>query len=220
MAQGYSAELKNSIVSRLLSNELSIRAAIEQYGICRQTLYRWRREALNDTIGAPQQKQSDQGMKRLNLPKNVSYLQAHRAVALMEELDDTQFGIYCRKNGLTTDAVKEWKAWFEKHPGAVSIEELQNSQKQARHLQQENLALNKRIGQQEKALAKAGTMLLMSKKPWRSLGKRQANLCRRSPAHTGVGKRRDGARAQSGRGLPSHRANGTDLSELVSEAGR
>ena len=45
-------------------------------------------------------------MSKLRLPKGVTYLQAYEAVAAKRLLSETDYGAYCRKNGLVNTTVE------------------------------------------------------------------------------------------------------------------
>lgn len=170
----YSEEFKNSVVSRILSKEISVAAATTQYKISKTTLYNWKAEALNGTISASQSKESMPTMsqpEKLRLPKGVEYLEAHEAVVLMKHLDEAAFGALCRTKGYLPDEVKKWDAWFIKHPMAVNAEELHAARKdlqkahgQAKESNSQISELKRTVAKQEKALSTAAVQLLLSKK--------------------------------------------------------
>ena len=110
-------------------------------------------------------------LTRLRLPKGVSYLQAHEAVTAMALLGESEFGAYCRKHGFTAEAVKGWSAWFADHPDMVCSDEHRETKKRLQAAQGEIQALGKKVRKQEKALAEAATMLLISKKAEAIFGK-------------------------------------------------
>lgn len=64
-------------------------------------------------------------MSKLRLPKGVTYLQAYEAVAAKRLLSETDYGAYCRKNGLVNTTVEVWSKWFVAHPDACNSEDLQ-----------------------------------------------------------------------------------------------
>ncbi len=167
----YSEEFRASLVERILSGEISVSAAAQTYKLAPQTIRAWRDKALAANMQASSNnKKSD--MKRLILPKNISYLKAHEAVILMRVLEESAFGKYCRKEGITTEDVKKWKLWFDEHPEACNREDLTTTQKELRGLVRENAEMNRELEKQKTALSKTATMLLLSKKAEAIWGKK------------------------------------------------
>ena len=115
----YSYEFKNHVVSRLLTGEVTIPQAQEQYGVSTFSLREWRKKALSqasESSAAETHAQESPQMSKLRLPKGVTYLQAYEAVAAKRLLSETDYGAYCRKNG---------RKWFVAHPDACNSEDLQ-----------------------------------------------------------------------------------------------
>ena len=159
----YSEEFRASVIERVLSGEISLKEASRTYKLATQTVRTWRDKALAANMQAsPNRKKSV--MKRLILPKSINYLKAHEAVVLMCVLEETAFGKYCRKEGITTEDVKKWKQWFDEHPEACNREDLTATQTELRGLVRENADMNRELEKQKTALSKTATMLLLSKK--------------------------------------------------------
>lgn len=96
----YSEEFKNHVVSRLLTGEVTIAQAQEQYGVSTFSLREWRKKALSqagESSTAETNAQENLQMSKLRLPKGVTYLQAYEAVAAKRLLSETDYGAYCRK---------------------------------------------------------------------------------------------------------------------------
>ena len=111
----YSDEFKNHVVSRLLTGEVTISQAQEQYGVSTFSLREWRKKALSqdgESSATETPAQENPQMSQLRLPKGVTYLQAHEAVAAKRLLSETDYGAYCRKNGLVNTTVEAWSKWF------------------------------------------------------------------------------------------------------------
>lgn len=164
----YSDELKNHVLSRLMAGEVNQLQASEQYGASTVTLRAWLKKALAQapsepvTVRTPTQMETP--MTKLKLPKGVSYLQAYGAVVAKQLLPEAEFGAYCRKHGLTSSAVAAWQRWFNDHPNACNVEDLQ-SERQLRQRAQSDLAAKKKeLARKEKALAETATMLVIAKK--------------------------------------------------------
>lgn len=77
----YSDEFKNHVVSRLLTGEVTIPQAQEQYGVSTFSLQEWRKKALSqasESSAAETHAQESPQMSKLRLPKGVTYLQPMR----------------------------------------------------------------------------------------------------------------------------------------------
>lgn len=90
----------------------------------------------------------------------------------MRVLEESAFGKYCRKEGITTEDVKKWKQWFDEHPEACNREDLTATQTELRGLVRENAEMNRELEKQKTALSKTATMLLLSKKAEAIWGKK------------------------------------------------
>ena len=162
----YSQEFKDSIVSKLLGGELTVQAASEMHHIPKTTLHAWKRKASLDKViddsGLKINKKSK--VEKLNLPKNVSYLDAYGAVILKKHLIDVEFGKYCREHGITTNDVDSWEEWFTKHPVAICIDELTSTEECLKDVQSKYKSAIVKIKDGEEALATLGKLLIVSKK--------------------------------------------------------
>jgi hypothetical protein len=87
-------------------------------------------------------------MDELDLPKGITYLKAYKAVVLKEVLSETEFGMYCRKEGITDGMVSEWQDWFKEHGDAVDSRKYKALQKET---QREKRAREKAEGMYELA---------------------------------------------------------------------
>lgn len=168
----YSQEFKDSIVARILAKELTAAEAHSQHSVALPTIYGWLRQARQAvSSGATTNAQGTQPMTTLKLPKGVTYLQAYEAVVLKKALSETDFGQYCRRQGLLSTTVDQWVAWFASHPNAVDEQELvakdkalSASQSTVYELRQTNAKQAQELSKKDKALANAATMLMLSKK--------------------------------------------------------
>ena len=185
----YSQEFKDNVVARLLSKELSISEAVEQYSIGKSTISYWLRIAREQAgCGTLPNKGNPKLMTSLKLPKGVTYLQAHTAVNAKAFMSESDFGQFCRKHGYLASAVDAWAEWFNNHPDAVdkklhdaqmsAMSELKkdNARKDReiasmrvkssprRSGKKDNARKDREIARKDKALADAATMLMLSKK--------------------------------------------------------
>lgn len=155
----------NNVVAHLLSKELSISEAVEQYSIGKSTISYWLRIAREQAgCGTLPNKGNPKLMASLKLPKGVTYLQAHTAVNAKAFMSETDFGQFCRKHGYLASTVDAWAEWFNNHPDAVD-KKLHDAQMSAMsELKKENARKDREIARKDKALADAATMLMLSKK--------------------------------------------------------
>ena len=163
----YSDEFKNHVVSRLLTGEVTISQAQEQYGVSTFSLREWRKKALSqagESSATETSAQENPQMSQLRLPKGVTYLQAHEAVAAKRLLSETDYGAYCRKNGLVNTTVEAWSKWFAEHPNACNSEDLQAERQLRVQAQRDAAAKDKELARKDKALSETATMLVMAKK--------------------------------------------------------
>ena len=163
----YSEEFKNHVVSRLLMGEVTIAQAQEQYGVSTFSLREWRKKALSqagESSMAETHEQENLQMSKLRLPKGVTYLQAYEAVAAKRLLSETDYGAYCRKNGLGNTTVEGWAKWFAEHPDACNSEDLQTERQLRVQAQRDAAAKDKELARKDKALSETATMLVLAKK--------------------------------------------------------
>lgn len=76
-------------------------------------------------------------------------------------LDEESLGAYCRKHGLYSHQLKQWKDFF------MSVDEAKKSSKekgQLKSLKLENKQLKQELRRKEKALAEASALLILKKK--------------------------------------------------------
>lgn len=159
----YSEEFKASVIRRIQLGEITKSEASRQYGMALTTLSDWLRKVKGNIIDRSSTTEGT-SMKTITLPKGITYLDAYGAVAAKELLNEVEFGKFCRKKGITTDQVEQWRVWFSKHPNAVASELYTQSQQSLQALQKQNQSLEKKIQRKDKALAQSAEMLLLSKK--------------------------------------------------------
>lgn len=96
----YSKELKEKVVSRMLSGEESISDVGRDTGINLNTLYRWRDNAKRTGLSA-----TTKYKKAENWRTEDKFL----VVLETSNLSEIEFSEYCRKKGIYPEQVKEWK---------------------------------------------------------------------------------------------------------------
>ena len=171
----YPKELKESVTARLLSGELTVLQASEEYSISRATLHAWKKKAELDKtkeeagLAACRPSCSD----KLKLPKHISYLDAYGAVYLMKFLSKDNFAEYCSEKNITVKEVQAWKSWFNVHDEAVCVDDLSAAKLYAKELESK---LNDAVSELQsinKEIAKTKIMIELSKKAAAILGKKE-----------------------------------------------
>ena len=179
----YLEEFKDETTARLLilSKELTVPAASEQFKIAPSTLYLlyllyYSVEAALKQAGsiAKYNKGNSPAMTSLKLPKGVTYLQAFKAVIAKEFLSQADFEQFCRKHGYLASTVEQWADWFSKNPDAVSKKAQDSAVSALNEMQKLNARQAREITRKDKALADAKTMLMLSKKAEAIWGKKKS----------------------------------------------
>lgn len=164
----YSVEFKNTVLSRVMSGEVTVAQASEQYGVSTFSIRAWLKkvsEAAQTGTDTPNlQPKEKASMSKLQLPKGISYLEAHKAVVAQQLLNEADFGAYCRKNGILAADVEEWAKWFQNHPQGCSLEELKSERRLRQKAQSDAAEANRNLARKDKALSDATTMLILAKK--------------------------------------------------------
>lgn len=96
----YSQELKDSIVTRLITGETSASDLARETGISINTIYRWRDKAKKKGIS------STTKFKTADKWSTQDKFQIVLETAVLNEIELAE---YCRKKGLYPQQVKEWK---------------------------------------------------------------------------------------------------------------
>lgn len=180
----YPQQIRNEVLSRVLSGEMSTREAEAAYGIGHSTIERWRLKALLEAGDNPRVSTRNKEIlvpPKLSLPSGVSVMQAIKAVALKEALPPEQFGEYCRAHGLHAEAVAEWAEWFKENPEVMPMSQARELQAECRHVKAQNARLTKDLHRKDKSLAEYATLLAISKKAraiWGSMDEESAPASR------------------------------------------
>lgn len=160
----YSEELKASIIVKLLPpNHASVPALAREYGIPRDTLYSWRRQA------------GSQGALPATPAGTVGALSGAEKFAVVVEtatLNELDLGAYCRRKGLFAEQIATWRTSCQRandaQPSASERAERRAEREQIKQLSHE-------LQRKDKALAEAAALLLLQKKS-RGSGKRPRAL--------------------------------------------
>ena len=150
----YPKEMKEAVVSRIMSGEETISDIGRDTGININTLYRWR--------DAKHQK----GLSATTKYKNADKWSSQDKFMVVFEtanLTEIEFSEYCREKGIYPEQVKEWKeACINANDNAR--EKSTKVGKELRVERKEKEKLEKELARKEKALAEAAALLVLRKK--------------------------------------------------------
>ena len=151
----YPKEMKESIITRLMSGEESVTDIQRETGVGINTLYRWRDRALNQ-----------KGLSATTKYKNADKWSSQDKFTVVLEtanLSEIEFSEYCRNKGIYPEQVKEWKAACL---NANNSEKEENTKagKELREERREKEKLAKELRRKEKALAETAALLVLRKK--------------------------------------------------------
>lgn len=150
----YPKEMKDAVVSRIISGEESISDICRDTGININTLYRWRDAAAKTGLSATTKyKQADQWSSQ----------DKFTVVLETSNLNEIEFSEYCRKKGLYPEQVKEWREACMRANSGES-EKAGNVSKELREERRKKEKLEKELRRKEKALAEAAALLVLRKK--------------------------------------------------------
>lgn len=149
----YPPQRRESVVRRMLSDDLSMAELARDTGISEGTLYRWREAA----------QASGEDVSKTKKPEKFSARAKLAAVAETSALNEAELAEYCRKKGLYPEEVKAWRTQAEGAltGGVISAKEhrevLTGEKKRAK-------ALERELRRKEKALAETAALLTLRKK--------------------------------------------------------
>nr|WP_245232217.1 IS3 family transposase [Thiorhodococcus minor] len=155
----YSDELKASLLTKMLPpNPVSVPVLAREYGIPRDTLYGWRRQAGDPTALAT------------TPPGPVGVLSgAEKFAAVVEtaSLNELELGAYCRRKGLFAEQIAAWRTACQhaNEPRPTSAERTEQRAEREQINQ-----LSKELQRKDRALAEAAALLLLPKKSPGDLG--------------------------------------------------
>ena len=151
----YSKERKQAILSKLLPPyNKSVPSVATEEGVSEQTLYNWRKQAKEKGQPVPGKKTSSD---------QWSHETKFAIVVETAALSESELGEYCRRKGLFTEQVKQWKL--------QCLQGFQTNEQQAKELKQrtkedkaEIKLLKNDLRFKEKALAEMVALLVLRKK--------------------------------------------------------
>lgn len=144
-----SLEAKENIVRKALKREGTTLIAIaKEHNIGYSTIQRWIKEFGSGTL-----KESSGSKKPINKSEILNHIIA------TANLDDVSLGEYCRKHGIYSHQLQEWRKDMTK-----SSDNNNEDKSNIKKLKLENDRLKKELKRKEKALAEASALLVMKKK--------------------------------------------------------
>jgi transposase-like protein len=149
----YSKELKDSITTRLITGETSASDIARETGININTIYRWRDKAKKTGIS------STTKFKSADKWSTQDKFQIVLETAVLNEIELAE---YCRRKGLYSQQVKEWKDACVQANGGVA-EEASRLNLELKKSEQEKKMLERELRRKQKALAETAALLVLRK---------------------------------------------------------
>lgn len=165
---GYSSKFKNQVVSRILSQEITVAAAHREYGIAESTLYNWLQQVKDGVSDKASLR--GKGQQAIPLPRGMNLRAAIAAEGHCQILgmDSPESGQFCRSKGITLEELKEFSAWINANDDIVPAEQFRTRERElsqaVAELSTDNRRKDKEMRRKEKALAEAAALLVLSKK--------------------------------------------------------
>ncbi len=153
----YSDELKASLLTRMLPpNPVSVPVLAREYGIPRDTLYGWRRQA-GDPTGLVTTPGSPVGV--------LSGAEKFAAVVETAGHNELDLGAYRRRKGLFAEQIATWRTACQR----ANEPQPTHAERTEQRAEREQInQLSKELQRKDKALAEAAALLLLQKKSGRS----------------------------------------------------
>jgi transposase-like protein len=148
----YSAELKDSIVAKMLPpHNLSVPQLVLETGIPRDTLYGWRRQALAQGAAPP-------SVTPLGTWSSEGKFSAVVETASLNELE---LGEYCRRKGIFPEQLGAWREAC-RQANAPLASKADRAERRAEREQIQDLT--RELARKDRALAEAAALLVLQKK--------------------------------------------------------
>lgn len=152
---GYPSERKEAVLKKMLPpHNKTIKELAQEEGICEATLYNWRKEARAQGRLLPDGETSPQG-----------WCAADKFAAVVETaaLNEEQLSAYCRRKGLYTEQIRQWREACEQ---ANDWDRAQSQAlRETRRADEKRIKeLERELRQKEKALAETAALLVLRKK--------------------------------------------------------
>jgi transposase len=146
----YSPEIKELVVQKKLSGNLSVKQLSDEFGISSWTIRHWLHGYQNSGISAGKEKR----------PQDWTPQERFEALLEVSRLPEDELGSWCRSKGLHTHHLKSWK----QDAIAGCSNQIATRTKTDRSLEKENKSLKRELTRKEKALAEIAALLVLKKK--------------------------------------------------------
>ncbi|MFN2343963.1 MAG: transposase [Desulfonatronovibrio sp.] len=145
----YSLQFKEKVVKMVFTGSVSKARIARDMGVPATTMHYWLKQAKDtgDTIMTKQEKR----------PQDWSSKEKIEALIDAAKLPEQELGAWCRKKGLHTHHLDQWKNEF-------SQEQTKDNDVNIRQLKKELKGLKKEINRKDKALAETTALLVLKKK--------------------------------------------------------
>lgn len=149
----YSNELKNAIISKIITGKATPAQIAEETGICLTTLYKWKNRGEKIAISSE---------KKEPIADKWSSQDKFQIVIETATLTEVEIAEYCRTKGIYPEQIKSWKNTCMQANGGIAQEssrlnlELKNSNIEKKQLEKE-------LNRKNKALAEAAALLVLRK---------------------------------------------------------
>lgn len=151
----YSEELKASIIEKMMPPQnVPVSRLVAETGIADATLYTWRKQARS------------QGKVVPGDGKNSTHWSSEDKFAVVLEtapMNETELAEYCRKKGLYSNQIVEWREVCLS-ANAHRQEQTKQFREQLKQERKRSNTLERELKRKEKALAEAAALLVLRKK--------------------------------------------------------
>lgn len=150
-----SLEAKEAIVLKAINqNGATIKSIAKSHNVGYSSLQKWIKR-YREGLPLSKRKQAGTPSSQLSRTGQLNHLLA------THDLDEVSLGKYCRKHGLYSYQLAEWRELLVKTPKAGKT---QQEKSELKKLKDENKRLQKELRHKEKALAEASALLILKKK--------------------------------------------------------
>jgi len=145
---------KQEAVGRMRDGGTPIEKIAKEYGVCKATLYNWRRDI--------------EGIPRSASPKNkdTSGLSSEEKFNVLIEtsrMNEHEKAEYCRSKGIYIEQLKEWEE-ICKNANARQVTFSRELKEELRKEKENKAKIERELRRKEKALAEAAALLVLRKK--------------------------------------------------------
>ena len=169
MSTFYSQSFKDNVVEKALKRNPSVtlEEITKEHNVSRSALSRWIKEAQQ-----LEQSTSMNPLKKEKRPQDWSCSERLQAVIDCGGLDEQAISAYCRKQGIYTHHIIQWKKDFLSAERSVVNA---STQAQLKQLKSDNKQLQQELRRKEKALAETAALLVLKKKAQHLWGSSEDN---------------------------------------------